>query len=129
MRDRLPLATDSVDAVFAHMLPCVALFTDQIHPLVSVRSRVLRPGRTLVYTMRRTGDPHYGTGTFHGDDVYVHGGFAVHSFPCVLVDDSAADWPYARSTPSPKASFPGGCGASPKPRRPRLPRTRGFLHE
>ncbi|MDK1474544.1 class I SAM-dependent methyltransferase [Streptomyces sp. 549] len=92
VREPLPLPGNSVDAVFAHMLLCMALSTREIHTLVGEIRRVLRPGGTLVYTVRHTGDAHYGTGTAHGDDVFEHGGFAVHFFPRHLVDSLADDW-------------------------------------
>jgi SAM-dependent methyltransferase len=92
VRDPLPLPDASVDAVFAHMLLCMALSTKEIHALVGEIRRVLRPGGTFVYTVRHTGDAHYGTGTAHGDDIYEHGGFAVHFFPRDLVDALADGW-------------------------------------
>ncbi|WP_326774765.1 hypothetical protein [Streptomyces sp. NBC_01445] len=51
--------------------------------------RVLRPGGTLVCTVRHAGDAHYGTGTAHGDDIYERAGFAEHFFPRTLVDTVA----------------------------------------
>ncbi|GAA4538953.1 class I SAM-dependent methyltransferase [Streptomyces collinus] len=92
VRDPLPLPDASVDAVFAHMLLCMALSTEEIHALVGEIGRVLRPGGSFVYTVRHTGDAHYGTGTPHGDDVFEHGGFAVHFFPRDLVDALAEGW-------------------------------------
>ncbi|AWZ05831.1 SAM-dependent methyltransferase [Streptomyces sp. ICC1] len=92
VREPLPLADDSVDAVFAHMLLCMALSTKEILALVSEVRRVLRPGGPFVYTVRHTGDAHYGAGTDHGDDIYEHGGFAVHFFPRDLVDALADGW-------------------------------------
>lgn len=92
VRRPLPFADRSVDAGFAHMLLCMALSTEQIHALVTEVRRVLRPGGAFVYTVRHTGDAHYGTGTAHGDDIYEHGGFAVHFFSRDLVDDLAAGW-------------------------------------
>ncbi|MFB7149486.1 MULTISPECIES: class I SAM-dependent methyltransferase [Streptomyces] len=77
VRDPLPLADASVDAVFAHMLLCMALSTQEIHALVAEVRRVLRPGGVFVYTVRHTGDSHYRAGTGHGDDIWEHGGFAV----------------------------------------------------
>lgn len=50
------------------------------------------PGGTFVYTVRHTADAHYGAGTAHGDDIFGHGGFAVHFFPRRLVDDLAEGW-------------------------------------
>jgi SAM-dependent methyltransferase len=92
VRQPLPLADATVDAVFAHMLLCMALSTKDIHALVGEIHRVVRPGGVFVYTVRHTGDAHYGTGTAHGDDIYEHGGFAVHFFDRCLVDNLAAGW-------------------------------------
>ncbi|MGY1401314.1 class I SAM-dependent methyltransferase [Streptomyces sp. SS10] len=92
VRDPLPLRDGSVDAVFAHMLLCMALSTKEIHGLVGEIRRVLRPGGVFVYTVRHTGDAHYGAGTAHGDDIYEHGGFAVHFFDRDLVDALADGW-------------------------------------
>ncbi len=92
VREPLPLADASVDGVFAHMLLCMALSTEEIFALAAEVRRVLRPGGTFVYTVRHTGDAHYGTGTGHGDDIWEHGGFAVHFFPRHLVDDLAEGW-------------------------------------
>ncbi|MFF0561586.1 class I SAM-dependent methyltransferase [Streptomyces sp. NPDC004266] len=92
VREPLPQPDSSVDAVFAHMLLCMALSSQEIHALVGEIRRVLRPGGVLVYTVRHTGDAHYGAGTSHGDDIYEHGGFAVHFFPRHLVDSLADGW-------------------------------------
>ncbi|MER6628815.1 class I SAM-dependent methyltransferase [Streptomyces sp. NPDC000987] len=92
VRDPLPLPDDSVDAVFAHMLLCMALSTEELHALVGEVRRVLRPGGTFVYTVRHTGDAHYGTGTPHGDGIFEHAGFAVHFFDRDLVDALADGW-------------------------------------
>jgi SAM-dependent methyltransferase len=64
----------------------------EIHAAVGEIRRVLRPGGVLVYTVRHTGDAHYGAGTAHGDDIYEHGGFAVHFFDRDLVDALADGW-------------------------------------
>ncbi|TCO59306.1 class I SAM-dependent methyltransferase [Actinocrispum wychmicini] len=92
VRDPLPLPDASVDAVFAHMLLCMALSTKEIHAAVAEVQRVLRPGGVFVYTVRHTGDAHYGAGIPHGDDIYEHGGFAVHFFGRDLVDALADSW-------------------------------------
>ncbi|MFD6598237.1 class I SAM-dependent methyltransferase [Streptomyces coelicoflavus] len=92
VRDPLALPDASVDAVFAHMLLCMALSTKEIHALVGEIRRVLRPGGAFVYTVRHTGDAHYGAGTAHGDDIFEHGGFAVHFFDRDLVDALADGW-------------------------------------
>ncbi|MFJ8537691.1 class I SAM-dependent methyltransferase [Streptomyces sp. NPDC093591] len=92
VRAPLPLPDASVDAVFAHMLLCMALSTQEIHAVVGEVRRVLRPAGRFVYTVRHTGDAHYGTGIAHGDDIFEHGGFAVHFFDRALVDALAAGW-------------------------------------
>ncbi|MEU7024164.1 class I SAM-dependent methyltransferase [Streptomyces sp. NPDC046203] len=92
VRDPLPFAPGSADAVFGHMLLCMDLSTRRIEELVGEIRRVLRPGGTFVYTVRHTGDAHYGTGIAHGDDIHEHGGFAVHFFPRELVDRLAEGW-------------------------------------
>ncbi len=92
VREPLPLPDASVDAVFAHMLLCMALSTQEIRALVHEVHRVLRPGGALVYTVRHAGDSHYGTGTPHGDDIYEHGGFAAHFFSRDLVDALSDGW-------------------------------------
>ena len=74
------------------MLLCMALSTDEIHALVNEIRRILRPGGSLVYTVRHTGDAHYGTGVAHGDGIYEQGGFAVHFFDRELVDALAKGW-------------------------------------
>lgn len=42
--------------------------------------RVLKPGGLHVYTVRHTGDVHYGQGIHHGEDLYEMNGFIVHFF-------------------------------------------------
>jgi SAM-dependent methyltransferase len=91
-RDPLPLPDGRVDAVFAHMLLCMALTKAQIKALVDEVRRVLAPGGVFVYTVRHTGDVHCQTGTAHGEDIYEQGGFAVHFFPRTLVDAVAEGW-------------------------------------
>ncbi|MGW5361943.1 methyltransferase domain-containing protein [Actinopolymorpha pittospori] len=92
VRRPLSLRDGSVDAVYAHMLLCMALSTEEIRALVGEVRRVLRPGGVFVYTVRHVGDAHYGAGISHGDDIYEHGGFAVHFFDRPLVDALAEGW-------------------------------------
>ncbi|BBU25090.1 class I SAM-dependent methyltransferase [Mycobacterium xenopi] len=92
IRYPLPVPAGSVDAVFAHMLLCMAFSTNTIRAIVSDVRRVLRPGGVFVYTVRHTGDAHYRAGIPHGDDIYEHGGFAVHYFSRRLIEELAVDW-------------------------------------
>jgi SAM-dependent methyltransferase len=105
-RDPLPLPDGSIDAVFAHMLLCMALSTEDLVNLTAEVARVLRPGGIFVYTVRHTGDAHYGTGTAHGDDIYEHGGFAVHFFTRELVADLANGWELQEIHPFEEGALP-----------------------
>jgi SAM-dependent methyltransferase len=105
-RTPLPLPGDSVDGVFAHMLLCMALSTTEIHALVGEIGRVLRPSGSLIYTVRHTGDAHYGAGTGHGEDIYEHGKFAVHFFSRALVDELARGWTLQEVHPFDEGDLP-----------------------
>ncbi|WP_443049926.1 class I SAM-dependent methyltransferase [Streptomyces sp. NBC_00287] len=106
VREPLPLPDASVDGVFAHMLLCMALSTEELHALVGEVRRVLRPGGVFVYTVRHTGDAHFGAGTGHGDDIWEHGGFAVHFFSRELVDALAEGWDLREVHPFEEGELP-----------------------
>jgi SAM-dependent methyltransferase len=89
VREPLPFADASFDASYSHMLFCMALTTPEIMRLADEIRRVLRPGGTVIYTVRHTGDAHYGTGVSHGDDMFEQGGFIVHFFNEELVQKLA----------------------------------------
>ncbi|MGX1471265.1 UNVERIFIED_CONTAM: SAM-dependent methyltransferase [Streptomyces canus] len=106
VREPLPLPDTSVDAVFAHMLLCMALSTKEIQALVDDVARVLRPGGSFVYTVRHTNDAHYGVGIAHGDDIWEHGGFAVHFFSRALVEALADGWTLKEVHPFEEGDLP-----------------------
>ena len=89
VREPLPFAEASFDASYSHMLFCMALTTSEIMRLADETRRVLRPGGTVIYTVRHTGDAHYGTGVPHGDEMFEQGGFIVHFFNDELVQQVA----------------------------------------
>lgn len=97
-----------MDAVFAHMLLCMALrqgLADVVH----------RGGHPLIDTLTAGG-------RLELLRIFEHGGFAVHFFDRALVDSLADDWTLDESTPSRKAGRPAIWGASPEPAaRRRLP--------
>lgn len=80
VRQPLPLADESFDACFSHMLYCMALTTSELESLSREVWRVLRPGGLHIYTVRHTNDPDYGKGIHRGEDLYESGGFIVHYF-------------------------------------------------
>ncbi|MEV7119578.1 class I SAM-dependent methyltransferase [Kitasatospora griseola] len=106
VRRPLGLPDGSVDAVYAHMLFCMALSTAELEALVGEVRRVLRPGGVLVYTVRHTGDAHFGAGTGHGDDIWEQSGFAVHFFSRELVDRLADGWTLAEVEPFEEGDLP-----------------------
>ncbi|MFD8478374.1 class I SAM-dependent methyltransferase [Kitasatospora sp. NPDC059673] len=106
VRRPLQLPDGSVDTVYAHMLFCMALSTTELEALAREVRRVLRPGGALVYTVRHTGDAHYGAGIDHGDDIWEHGGFAVHFFSRELVDRLAEGWGPAEIEPFEEGDLP-----------------------
>lgn len=106
VRDPLPLPDACVDAVYAHMLLCMALSTEELRALVREVARVLRPGGAFVYTVRHAGDAHFGAGTDRGDDIWEHGGFAVHFFTRALVDELARGWSLDEVEPFEEGALP-----------------------
>ncbi|MCQ1536563.1 class I SAM-dependent methyltransferase [Methanosarcina sp. KYL-1] len=81
VRNPLPFEDSTFDACYSHMLYCMALTTEELEFLCSEVRRVLKPGGLNIYTARHTGDPHCGTGTHRGEDMYeIAGGFIVHFF-------------------------------------------------
>jgi SAM-dependent methyltransferase len=92
VRTPLPVQSNSMDAVYAHLLLCMELSTAEITQLVEEARRVLVPGGALVYTARNTTDVHYGQGIDHGDNIFETQGYAVHFFDRALVDALAVGW-------------------------------------
>lgn len=80
VRNPLPFPDASFDACYSHMLFCMALTTVELEFLSSEIRRVLKPGGLNIYTVRHTGDPHYGTGIHRGEYMYEVNGFIVHFF-------------------------------------------------
>lgn len=80
VRKPFPVADDSFDACYSHMLYCMALTTKELEFLSQEIRRVLKPGGLNIYTVRHTGDAHYGKGIYRGEDMYEMGGFIVHFF-------------------------------------------------
>jgi SAM-dependent methyltransferase len=87
VRTPLPLEAASFDAVYSHMLYCMALTSAELVALSAEICRVLVPGGLNVFTVRTTQDAHYGTGIHRGEDMYEVGGFIVHFFDRAKVEE------------------------------------------
>ena len=86
VRHPLPFAPASFDAVYSHMLYCMALTTAELVALSAETLRVLVSGGLNVFTVRTKQDAHYGTGIFRGEDMFEVGGFIVHFFDRAKVE-------------------------------------------
>ena len=86
VRQPFPLASESFDACYSHMLCCMAMTDQELDQLFAEMHRVLRPGGLSIYTVRNLHDPLYGTGIKRGQDTYeISGGFIVHFFSEAMV--------------------------------------------
>lgn len=92
VRNPLPFPDASFDACYSHMLFCMALTTVELEFLSSEIRRVLKPGGLNIYTVRYTGDPHYGTGIHRGEDMCEVSGFIVHFFSREKVEHLAKNY-------------------------------------
>jgi SAM-dependent methyltransferase len=86
VRTPLPFETASFDAVYSHMLYCMALTSAELVALSAEIRRILVPGGLNVFTVRTKQDAHYGTGVHRGEDMYEVGGFIVHFFDRAKVE-------------------------------------------
>jgi SAM-dependent methyltransferase len=105
-RKPLPLPDGGFDAAYSHMLFNMALTTAELETLTGEVHRVLRPGGLHVYTVRHTGDAHYGAGASHGDGMFENGGFIVHFFDRALVDRLATGFTLLELTPFEEGALP-----------------------
>lgn len=80
IRKNLPFADESFDACYCHMLYCMALCISELETLFREVRRVLKPNGLSIFTVRHTGDAHYGKGIHLGEDIYENDGFIVHFF-------------------------------------------------
>jgi SAM-dependent methyltransferase len=67
VRAALPFADNRFDAAYSHMLYCMPITTAEVERLSQEIRRVLKPGGLNIFTVRHTGDPHFGTGIHRGE--------------------------------------------------------------
>ena len=78
VREAIPFKDESFDGCYSHMHYCMALTTKDLQFLSHEVRRVLRPDGLHIFTVRHTGDPHYGKGIHRSEDMYEVDGFIVH---------------------------------------------------
>ncbi|MCY0888038.1 MAG: class I SAM-dependent methyltransferase [Alicyclobacillaceae bacterium] len=89
VRHAFPFSENSFDAVYSHMLYCMAFTTRELEAINQHACRVLKPRGLNIYTVRHKGDAHFGQGVHRGEDMYEVGGFIVHFFDRAKVDGLA----------------------------------------
>jgi SAM-dependent methyltransferase len=92
VRDPLPPGDATVGAVYAHLLPSMALSTHELRALVGEVRRVLRPGGLFVYTAFHVADSERDSGADRGDGLVDFAGLTVRFMDRGLVDDLTAGW-------------------------------------
>lgn len=80
VRNPFPFEDNSIDAVYSHMLYCMAFTTKELEFISKEIRRILWAEGLNIYTVRNTDDIHYGQGIHRGEDMYEVGGFVVHFF-------------------------------------------------
>ena len=68
------------------MLYCMPITNAECERLSQEIRRVLKPGGLNIFTVRHTGDPHFGTGIHRGEEMYEVGGFIVNFFDRAKVE-------------------------------------------
>jgi SAM-dependent methyltransferase len=86
VREPFPYSDNTFDACFSHMLYCMPITNNEVERLAREILRVLKPGGLNIFTVRHTGDPHYGTGIHRGEQMYEVGGFIVNFFDRAKVE-------------------------------------------
>lgn len=99
VRDPLPPADATVNAVFANLLLNMAFSPSELHSLVAEIHRVLCPGGLFVYAVWSTDDPCAGHWQQLDDGLAAHDGFVGRFFGKELVDELAENWNLDELTP------------------------------
>jgi SAM-dependent methyltransferase len=86
VREPLPFADNRFDAAYSHMLYCMPITSAEVERLSQEILRVLTPGGLNIFSVRHTGDPHFGTGIHRGEEMYEVGGFIVNFFDRAKVE-------------------------------------------
>ncbi|WP_344158550.1 class I SAM-dependent methyltransferase [Kribbella yunnanensis] len=98
VRDPLPPADATVNAVFANLLLNMAFTPDELRGLVGEIHRVLRPGGLFVYAVWSADDPCAANWQDLGGGLSVHDGFAGRFFDRARLDELTAGWEQVDTT-------------------------------
>ncbi|MDX2968809.1 class I SAM-dependent methyltransferase [Kribbella solani] len=99
VRDPLPPADATVDAVFANLLLNMAFAPSELRSLVAEIHRVLCPGGRFVYAVWSTDDPCSRHWQQLDDGLSVHEGFVGRFFDETLVAELGANWRLDETAP------------------------------
>jgi SAM-dependent methyltransferase len=102
VRDPLPPADATVNAVFANLLLNMAFAPSELRSLVAEIHRVLCPGGLFVYAVWSTDDPCSRHWKQLDDGLSMHDGFVGRFFDQQLVGELAEDWNLDELTPYPE---------------------------
>ena len=80
VRKSLKYGDETFGGCFSHMLYSMAFTTRELASLSKEIWRILKPDGLNIYTVRHSGDPHYGTGAHMGEGMYEINGFITHFF-------------------------------------------------
>jgi SAM-dependent methyltransferase len=83
---REPFRDETFDTGYSHILYCMPITNAEIERLSQETLRLLIPGGLNIFTVRYTGDPHFGTGIHWGEEMYEVGGFLVNFFDRAKVE-------------------------------------------
>ncbi|MFK4085803.1 class I SAM-dependent methyltransferase [Kribbella sp. NPDC020789] len=98
VRDPLPPADATVNAVFANLLLNMAFTPDELRGLIGEIHRVLRPGGRFVYAVWSADDPCAANWREVGDGLAEHDGFVGRFFGRDQLAELTADWQPAEIT-------------------------------
>ncbi|GAA1514880.1 class I SAM-dependent methyltransferase [Kribbella lupini] len=99
VRDPLPPADATVNAVYANLLLNMAFSRSELRQLMNEVRRVLRPGGLFVYSVWSTEDPYFGRCPEVGDGLYTRDGFAGRFFDRELIGELADQWELGGADP------------------------------
>jgi len=81
MKEGLPFADGTFDAVYSHMLFTMQFTEKELAKMMDDVRRVLKPGGYNIYSVRSDLDPQYQKGKHFGEDMYQNPlGFIVHFY-------------------------------------------------